>query len=68
MMYVIKINDYYVKSVDMLKNINNTYLIDNITLSQRTMRKFQEYEAKVIAKEINAEIIKIKDEVSCELI
>ena len=67
-MYVIKINDYYVKSVDMLRDFNNIYFIDSITLSKRIMKNFNENEAKIIAKEIKAEIVKIKDEVSCEQI
>ena len=61
-MYVVKVGDYYVKSVD----AEFGGFIGNILLSKEIMRNFTEAGAERIAKMINGEVIKIAEEVTNE--
>jgi hypothetical protein len=57
-MYVVKVGEYYVKSYNSWDNI--------IALSQEIMRGFDKEEASHLAKKVNGEVIKIKEEVTNE--
>lgn len=57
-MYVVKVGEYYVKSVDEMFNIG---------LSKEMMRNFKKETAKKIAKKINGEVIEIADVETCDI-
>ena len=61
-MYVVKVGDYYVKSID----AEFGGFIGNILLSKEIMRNFTEAGAERIAKMVNGEVIKIAEDVTNE--
>lgn len=61
-MYVVKVGDYYVKSVD----AEFGGFIGSILLSKEIMRNFTKAGAERIAKMVNGEVIKIAEEVTNE--
>lgn len=65
MMYVIKIGEYYVKSVELTRYEDTRRLkLNDILLSKEIMRNFDKQIAELIAKKINGEIIIITEEVT----
>ena len=61
-MYVVKVGEYYVKSVD----VEFGGFISEILLSKEIMRNFTEDGAKRVAEMINGEVISIAEEVTNE--
>ena len=59
-MYVVKVGDYYVRSVD----ANFGGFIGSILLSKEIMRNFTKAGAEHIAKMINGEVVEIPEEVT----
>ena len=63
MMYVVKINDYYVKSVELTRISNiRAVTMGDILLSKEIMRNFDKNTADIIAKKIAAKVIEIPEE------
>lgn len=60
-MYVVKVGDFYVKSVEIYGNVVTT-----VELSKELMRSFSEKWGKVVARVLCAELIEIKEEVTNE--
>lgn len=52
-MYVVKVGEYYVRSIDDFLN--------NITLSKEIMRSFTKTMADIIARKIKGEVVEIKE-------
>lgn len=61
-MYVVKVGDYYVRSVD----AEFGGFIGSILLSKELMRNFTKAGAERIAKMINGEVIEMAEEVTNE--
>jgi len=60
-MYVVKVGEYYVKSVDILISC-----LGEIELSKELMRTFTKNTAEMIAKKLNGEVIEMAEEVTNE--
>lgn len=61
-MYVIKVGEYYVKSV----NVEFGGFVGEIELSKKIMRNFTKDGAERIAKMVNGEVVEIAEEVTNE--
>ena len=57
-MYVVKVGEYYVKSYSSWDRV--------VMLSQEIMRGFDKDEAEELAKKLDADVIKLTEEVSNE--
>lgn len=62
MMYVVKVGDYYVQSIDITMG-----QITEILLSKEMMRNFTKATAEILAKKTDGEVIKMDNQVTiCE--
>lgn len=68
MMFVVKVGNYYVQSVDYIrKNYqSNEIYIGTIVLSKEIVRKFDKPTAEALAHETKGEAIEISEEVTNE--
>ena len=68
--YVVKVGEYYVRKAELIEEIESfertNYYIGEILLSREMSRGMSKRQANAIAKEINGEVVEIKEEVSCE--
>lgn len=65
-MYVIKVGEYYVKSVEMIERLDGSYIVGDIELSKELMRGFNEGYAKLIGDKLNVIPIEMTEEVTNE--